>query len=164
MDTARHILQVKGQDVWSIAPDASVYDALRMMADKDVGSLLVMEDEHLLGMISEREYARQIVLQGKTSRDTKVREIMSTSFHTIHPDQTVEECMSIMTAQHVRYLPVIEDEHVIGVISIGDVVSNIIHRQRQTIKKLEGQMRSEPPAEPVGTGFSEHLAPLGDKK
>lgn len=164
MDTARHILEVKGQDVWSIAPDASVYDAVRMMADKDVGTLLVMENDHLLGMISEREYARQIVLQGKTSRDTKVREIMSTAFHTIHPDQTVEECMAIMTAHHVRYLPVVEDEHVIGVISIGDVVGNIIHRQRQTIKQLEGQMKSEAPSEPVRTGFSEHLTPLGDKK
>ena len=94
MDTVRHILEVKGQDVWSIAPTISVYDALRTMADKDVGSLLVMEGDQLVGMISERDYARKIVLQGKTSRETLVSEIMSTRFPIVHPDQTVQECMS----------------------------------------------------------------------
>ncbi len=164
MDTVRHILEVKGQDVWSIAPTISVYDALRTMADKDVGSLLVMEGDQLVGMISERDYARKIVLQGKTSRETLVSEIMSTRFPIVHPDQTVQECMSLMTEHHVRYLPVIEDHVILGVISIGDVVGNIMHRQRQTIQQLEGRMKSETPTEPVRTGFSDHLAPLGDKK
>jgi CBS domain-containing protein len=134
--TARHLLEVKGPDVWSISPNASVYDALRMMADKDVGALLVMEDEKLVGIISERDYARKIILFGKTSKETLVREIMSTRLFTIHPDQTVEEAMELMTAKHVRHLPVMVENHCLGVISIGDVVKNIIYRQRETIKNL----------------------------
>lgn len=134
--TARHLLEVKGPDVWSISPEVSVYEALRMMADKDVGALLVMEDDRLAGIISERDYARKIILQGKTSKDTLVREIMSTRLFTIHPDQTVEEGMELMTQRHVRHLPVVVDDKVYGVISIGDVVNNIIHRQRETIKNL----------------------------
>lgn len=134
--TARHLLEVKGGDVWSISPDVSVYEALRMMADKDVGALLVMEGDHLAGIISERDYARKIVLLGKTSRDTLVREIMSSKLFTIHPDQTVEEAMELMTQKRVRHLPVMDGEHVLGVISIGDVVKNIIFRQRETIKNL----------------------------
>ena len=134
--TARHLLEVKGPDVWSITPDISVYEALRMMADKDVGALLVMEDDRLVGIISERDYARKIILQGKTSKDTLVREIMSTRLFTIHPDQTVEEAMELMSHRHVRHLPVVVDDKVLGVISIGDVVNNIIHRQRETIKNL----------------------------
>ena len=136
LTTARHLLEVKGPDVWSITPDITVYEALRMMADKDVGALLVMEGDRLAGIISERDYARKIILQGKTSKDTLVREIMSTRLYTIHPDQTVEEAMELMTHHHVRHLPVVADEHVYGVISIGDVVNNIIHRQRETIKNL----------------------------
>lgn len=134
--TARHLLEVKGPDVWSISPDSTVFDALRMMADKGVGALLVMEGDKLAGIISERDYARKIILQGKTSRDTLVREIMSSKLFTIHPDQTVEEAMEMMTHHHVRHLPVVADDHCIGVISIGDVVNNIIHRQRETIKSL----------------------------
>lgn len=134
--TARHLLEVKGTDVWSISPDSSVYDALSMMADKDVGALLVIEGERLVGIISERDYARKIILQGKTSRDTLVREIMSTRLYTIHPDQTVEEAMEMMTQRHVRHLPVVVEDRCLGVISIGDVVNNIIHRQRETIKNL----------------------------
>lgn len=134
--TARHLLEVKGTDVWSISPDSSVYDALSMMADKDVGALLVMEGDRLVGIISERDYARKIILQGKTSRDTLVREIMSTRLYTIHPDQTVEEAMEMMTQRHVRHLPVVVEDRCLGVISIGDVVNNIIHRQRETIKNL----------------------------
>jgi CBS domain-containing protein len=134
--TARHLLEVKGTDVWSISPDASVYDALSLMADKDIGALLVIEDDRLVGIISERDYARKIILQGKTSRDTLVREIMSTRLFTIHPDQTVEEAMELMSHRHIRHLPVVADDVVYGVISIGDVVNNIIHRQRETIKNL----------------------------
>lgn len=137
--TARHLLEVKGPDVWSIGPDATVYDALRMMADKGVGALLVMEGDALVGIISERDYARKVILVGKTSRDTLVREIMSSKLFTIHPDQTVEEAMELMTNHHVRHLPVVVDDKVYGVISIGDVVKNIIYRQRETIKNLSSK-------------------------
>ena len=134
--TVRHILEVKGSDVWTITPEVSVYEALRMMADKDVGALLVMEGEHLAGIISERDYARKIILQGKTSKDTLVSEIMSTRLYTIHPDQTVEEAMELMSHRHIRHLPVVIEDKVLGVISERDVVNNIIHRQRETIKNL----------------------------
>jgi CBS domain-containing protein len=134
--TARHLLEVKGPDVWSISPDATVYDALRMMADKGVGALLVMVGEQLVGIISERDYARKIILQGKTSKETLVREIMSTKLYTIHPEQTVDEAMELMTNKHVRHLPVVADNVCYGVISIGDVVKNIIFRQREMIKNL----------------------------
>jgi len=144
LNTVRHVLQVKGQDIWDITPDATVFDALRLMADKDVGTLLVMEGGKLLGMISEREYARQVILMGRSSRETRVREIMSTDFYPIHPEQTLEECMALMTSKRVRYLPVIEDEQLIGVISIGDVVNSIIHRQRQTIRSLEDKIIRKP--------------------
>lgn len=138
MNTIRHILQVKGFDLWTITPQASVFDALRMMADKDIGALVVMEGEKLVGMISERDYARKIVLLGKTSRETLVSEIMTPVVYTIHPDQTVEECMTLMSQKHIRHVPVVDDEgQVIGVVSIGDVVRDIIHRQRQLIRDLE---------------------------
>ncbi len=136
LTTVRHLLEVKGPDVWSITPDASVYDALRMMADKGVGALLVMENDKLAGIISERDYARKVILMGKTSKETLVSEIMSTRLFTIHPDQTVEEAMEVMSHRHVRHLPVVVGDEVFGVISIGDVVNNIIHRQRETIKNL----------------------------
>src|SRR5512146_2908758 len=103
LTTARHLLEVKGPDVWSITPDASVYDALRMMADKDVGALLVLENDKLAGIISERDYARKIILVGKSSRDTLVSEIMTSRLFTIHPDQTVEEAMELMTNKRVRH-------------------------------------------------------------
>ena len=144
MNTVRHVLEVKGKDIWDITPEATVFDALRLMADKDVGSLLVMEGGKLAGILTEREYARQVILHGRTSKETRVREIMSTDLYPIHPEQTMEECMDVMTHKHVRYLPVMEDGELLGVISIGDVVSSIIHRQRQTIKSLEDRMTKKP--------------------
>ncbi len=138
----RHILEVKGHDVWSISPGASVFDALRMMSDKDVGALLVMEGDRLIGIMSERDYARKVVLLGKTSRDTQVHEIMSNKVFTIHPDQTVEEAMELMNGKHIRHLPVVADTHVLGVISIGDVVKAIIFKQREAIKNLEDKIIS----------------------
>ena len=138
----RHILEVKGHDVWSISPGASVFDALRMMSDKDVGALLVMEGDQLIGIMSERDYARKVVLLGKTSRDTQVHEIMSNKVFTIHPDQTVEEAMELMNGKHIRHLPVVADTHVLGVISIGDVVKAIIFKQREAIKNLEDKIIS----------------------
>lgn len=136
IQTVRHILEVKGSDVWSIGPDATVFDALRMMADKDVGALLVMENDKVVGIISERDYARKIILHGKSSKETLVREIMSSNLYTVHPDQTVEEAMEIMTNKRVRHLPVMEGETLLGMISIGDVVKNIIYRQREIIKSM----------------------------
>lgn len=140
--TIRHILEVKGYDFWTIRPDASVYDALRMMSAKDIGALIVMEDDHMVGILSERDYARKVVLLGKSSRETLVSEIMSKNVYTIHPDQTVEEAMDLMSTHHVRHLPVIENDKVIGIISIGDVVRAIIYKQRQDIKDLESRISS----------------------
>ncbi len=136
LTTARHLLEVKGYDLWSISPNSTVFDALRMMADKGVGALLVMEGDHMVGIISERDYARKVILVGKTSRETLVKEIMSSTVYTIHPEQTVEEAMEIMTNRHIRHVPVVDGDEVLGMISIGDVVKNIIFRQRETIKKL----------------------------
>ncbi len=137
LHTVRHILEVKGKDVWEISPEATVFEALRLMADKDVGALLVMRGEQVVGIISERDYARKVILLGKTSQETKVGEIMETALAPVHPDQTIEECMELMTRCRARYLPVIEEGRVLGVISIGDVVKDIIYRQREMIKKLE---------------------------
>jgi CBS domain-containing protein len=140
MATIRHLLQVKGNDIWSIQPSATVYDALRMMADKDIGALLVMEDDKLVGILSERDYARKIILFNKASRDTLVSEIMTTTVFTVHPGQTAQECMSMMTEKHIRHLPVVEGGVVMGVISIGDLVKDIIFQQRQAIKDLEDRV------------------------
>ena len=134
-----HLLEIKGPDVWSIAPDATVYDALRMMADKGCGALLVMAGDKLVGIISERDYARKIILHGKTSTETLVSEIMSSKLFTVHPDQTVDEAMELMTNKHIRHLPVVAGDVVCGVISIGDVVKNIIYRQREVIKNLSNK-------------------------
>ena len=154
MNTVRHILQIKGTDIWTIAPDETVFEALRTMAKKDVGALIVMENDHMVGIISERDYARKVILQGRSSRDTKVREIMTSHVHTVHPDQTVEECMDLMTRYRVRHLPVIENDRLVGVISIGDVLYNIIQRQRQLISKLEDKVmgKEEEPSEPAVPG------------
>jgi len=143
METIRHILQLKGGDVWTTTPDTSVYDALLVMADKDIGALLVMENDKMVGIISERDYARKVILQGKASKSTKVSEIMTRDVLTIHPDQTVEEAMEIMGRRHIRHLPVVEDNHVIGVISIMDTNRNIIYRQRKTIREMEDKILSD---------------------
>lgn len=137
MTTVGEILRIKGHEVWSIAPDATVYDALKVMADKNVGALLVMEGDRLEGILSERDYARKIILMGRSSKSTMVREIMATRVVCVHREQTAEECMALMTDKRVRHLPVVEDGRVIGVISIGDVVKNIISDQEFTIEQLE---------------------------
>jgi CBS domain-containing protein len=135
--SVRQLLQIKGQDIWSITPQATVLEALRMMADKDVGALLVIEDDKLVGILSERDYARKVILQGKTSKDTLVKDIMTSVLFTVHPDQTIEECMELMTTRRIRHIPVVLDDQILGVISIGDVVKDIIFQQRQTIKEME---------------------------
>ncbi len=136
MLTAQNILEIKGKDIWSVSPDDSVYDALRLMARVDIGAVLVIENDNLIGILSERDYARKIILFGKTSRETKVHEIMTKKVITIHPMQICEECMDIMSKNHIRHLPVVQDGKILGVVSIGDVVKHIIYKQREKIKDL----------------------------
>ena len=143
MSSVRRILQIKGQDVWSISPAASVYDALRMMCEKDVGALMVIENSRLVGILSERDYARKVVLEGKSSRDTRVKDVMTPEVITVHPEQTLHECMEIMIDSHIRHLPVVLDERVVGVISIGDVLNDIIYQQKESIKSLEQKLLSK---------------------
>jgi CBS domain-containing protein len=139
----RHILEVKGHDLWSVGPKASVYDALRTMSDKDIGALVVTEGDKMVGIMSERDYARKVVLLGKTSRETTVEEIMSTTVYTIHPDQTLEEAMEVMNTKHIRHLPVVASEggeqRILGMISVGDVVKAIIFKQREAIRQFENK-------------------------
>ncbi|HWQ05146.1 MAG TPA: CBS domain-containing protein [Longilinea sp.] len=140
MNPIRQILQLKGDFVWTIAPDQSVLDALRLMADKDIGAIVVMKDEKIVGILSERDYARKIILLGKTSRETLVSDIMSFPVFTIHPDQTIEEAMEMMTQHRIRHLPVVEHERLVGMISIGDAVRDIIYRQREKIKEMTARI------------------------
>ena len=142
MTRVRDILAVKGRDVWSIGPNASVYDAMKLMADKGIGALLVMEGEKLVGIISERDYARKVILQGRSSRTTSVHEIMTTRVAYAEPEQNIEECMALMTEIRVRHLPVIEAGEVRGVISIGDLVKSIIAEQKFIIEQLERYISS----------------------
>ena len=135
--TVRQVLQAKGNDVWSIAPEKSVYEALQMMADKQVGALLVLEGEKVVGIFSERDYARKIALVGLSSKDTTVRDRMTESVLYVTPEKTVEDCMALMTDKHVRHLPVLETDQLIGIVSIGDVVKRIISDQQFTIDQLE---------------------------
>ena len=133
----RNILKSKGGDVHSVSPETSVFDALRRMADANVGALIVMQDNKLVGIISERDYARKIVLKGRASPDTPVSAIMSTSVICATPEQTVGECMGMMTSKAVRHLPVLDHKAVIGIVSIGDLVKEIIGEQQFVIEQLE---------------------------
>ena len=137
MASVKQLLQGKGHDVWSIGPDMSVYEAMAMMAREEVGALVVLEGEKLVGMLSERDYARKIVLQGRSSRDTKIRDIMTTRVVFARPEQSVEDCMAMMTEKRVRHLPVMDGEKLLGIISIGDLVKSIIEEQQHVIKQLE---------------------------
>lgn len=137
MTTVKHVLDSKGRDVHTISPSASVFDALKTMAEHDVGSLVVVENDQLVGIITERDYSREIVLKGKTSPATPVREIMTTGVLYARPEQSVQECMAIMTARAVRYLPVLEHKQLIGIVSIGDMVKSLIDEQQFIIEQLE---------------------------
>jgi len=137
MQTVADILSSKGNTVWTISPEATVYDALTMMAEKNVGALVVVRRDEILGLISERDYARKVILQGKSSRQIPVTEIMTTNVHFVRLGQNIEECMEEMTDKRVRHLPVIDNERLAGIISIGDVVKAIIDNQDATIKHLE---------------------------
>lgn len=131
------LLESKGHGVWTTTPDTSVFDALQMMADKNVGALIVLDGERLAGVFSERDYARKVILHGKSSREIQVRDIMTTEVVCARPDQSIEDCMAMMTAGHCRHLPVVADERLQGVISIGDVVKAVISEQQWTIGMLE---------------------------
>ncbi|MFN3624858.1 MAG: CBS domain-containing protein [Hyphomicrobium sp.] len=137
MATVREVLRQKGHVVHWIEPGASVRDAVRVMAERNIGALLVMEDGQLAGIITERDYARKVVLKGRTSASTLVREIMATRLVVVCPDQKVEECMAVMTARAIRHLPVVENGDVVGIVSIGDMVKSIIADQKFIIEQLE---------------------------
>lgn len=137
MVTVRQLLEGKPGDLWSIRPDDSVYSALIVMADKRVGALLVMEGGNLVGIVSERDYARKVVLEGKSSKETKVREIMTSRVCHVDPTYGIEECMALMTEKSVRHLPVLEEGKLVGIVSIGDVVKAVISEQEFIIERLE---------------------------
>jgi CBS domain-containing protein len=137
MSTVRQILESKSGDLWSISPRATVFEALQVMAEKDIGALLVLDGEQLVGVFSERDYARKVVLQGRSSKTTSVGELMAPTVFYVTPDQTVEDCMALMTNKRVRHLPVLENERLMGVVSIGDVVKAVIMAQEGTIRQLE---------------------------
>ena len=135
--TIREILSHKGTQAWSISPEATVFDAIQMMADKNVGALLVTEENRLVGIISERDYTRKVALHGKTSKETRVREIMPDAMVAVTPDDSVEDCMRLMTENRVRHLPVVEGPNVVGIVSIGDLVNWIISTQSAHIEQME---------------------------
>ena len=135
--TVRQLLQDKGYAIWSVHPDATVFEALQEMADKDVGSLVVVADGTVVGIFSERDYARKVILHGHASRDLKVRAIMTEQLITVAPDQTLSDCMRLMTDHRVRHLPVLEDGTQVGVISIGDVVKAVMSEQEFLIDQLQ---------------------------
>ena len=137
MKTVAQLLRTKGHQVLSVPPDIPVFEALEVMAEKNVGALLVLEGERLVGIFSERDYARKVILKGKASKETPVREIMSSHVLYIRPEQTIEDCMALMTDKRVRHLPVMEEEKLMGVISIGDVVKAVIAEQEFMIEQLQ---------------------------
>ena len=137
MYTVRHLLQEKGNKVWSIAPQASVYDALQLMADKNIGALLVMEKEKVVGIFTERDYARKVVLKGRSSKTTTVGELETVDVLYVSPDDSIENCMALMTEKRLRHLPVVEEGKLIGLVSIGDIVKAVISEREFTIRELE---------------------------
>ena len=141
MTRVQQLLDQKGRRVWSTDPDATVFDAISKMTDKDIGSLVVMEGEQLLGIITERHYVRNVVLKGKTSSATPVRDIMEIHAVVAQPQQSVDQCMALMSAKRVRYLPVFEGKKLIGIISIGDLVKSTIGDQKFLIAQLEHYIR-----------------------
>lgn len=137
MTTVRDILEIKGDQVWTIRPDETVFAALSLMADKEIGALVVLEDGRVIGMVSERDYARKVILKGKSSRETPVRDIMTSKVCYVSMDHQVEECMALMTDKTIRHLPVIESNVLKGIVSIGDVVKSMISEREFIIEQLE---------------------------
>jgi CBS domain-containing protein len=142
MSKVSEVLSGKGRSVWAVAPDQPVFQALELMAAKGIGAVLVMQDGHLAGILSERDYARKVVLKGRTSADTPVAEIMSTTVVTVTPDDTVDTCMMLMTERKIRHLPVVDAGHVVGVLSIGDLVKSVIDAQQREIAELQRYIAS----------------------
>jgi CBS domain-containing protein len=138
MTTVARLLDSKGHEVWSVAPEDSVYRAIERMAEKGVGALTVVDGGRLAGVLSERDYARKVILQGKSSRDTPVADIMTRDVVTVRPDQSVEDCMALMTERRIRHLPVVDGDRLVGMISIGDVVKWVISDRESLIAQLEG--------------------------
>ncbi len=146
MSTVRQLLRRKGTQVWTIGSTASVYEALELMAEKDVGAVLVAEGDRIDGIFSERDYARKVVLRGRSSRETSVGELMTNAVYYVTPDQTIEECLRLMTDKRVRHLPVLEDRRLVGLVSIGDAVKSIIDEQQVTIHHLEAYITGGAPS------------------
>jgi len=144
-DTVKAVLAQKGQAIWSISPDASVFDAIASMSEKHVGALLVLSGGRLVGIITERDYARKVILKGRQSRETRVREIMSAPVQYVTPEQTIGECMHLMTSRQIRHLPVLEGDRVAGIVSIGDVVNWIVTAQDDTIRHLHNYIAGSYP-------------------
>ncbi|HEY1062827.1 MAG TPA: CBS domain-containing protein [Daejeonella sp.] len=142
MKTVRNILQYKSQSIYSVDPDTSVLDALKIMMDKNISALLVMEGPELKGIFTERDYARKIILQGKSSKETKIKEVMTASLEVINLNSSIDHCMQIMTDKHIRHLPIVDNGKVSGMISIGDLVKFVINDQKQTIEQLQNYISS----------------------
>jgi CBS domain-containing protein len=145
VDTVRLVLKQKGQDVWHVSPEACVYDAIEIMANKYVGALMVLAEGKLVGVVSERDYARKVILQGKSSKQILVKEIMTSPAIYVTPDQTVEDGMRVMTDKHIRHLPVVENGEILGVVSIGDLVKWVISAQQHTISQLHSYITNSYP-------------------
>jgi CBS domain-containing protein len=140
MITVGQLLEKKGHELWSVSPDESVYDSIKLMDEKHVGALTVMQNDELIGIISERDYARQVILKNRTSKETKVKEIMTRHVYYTYPNQTIDECLVIINQRRIRHLPVLDDNKMTGMISVGDVVKEIIKEQRYTIEQLENHL------------------------
>ena len=137
MQSVQDILKTKGNDVWSVRPDDTVFDSLKLMADKQVGALLVMDQDKLVGIVTERDYARKVILEGKSSKSSQVAEVMTKQVLCVNPQQTIDECMALMTDKRARHLPVVDEEQVVGVVSIGDLVKATISEQQVIIEHLQ---------------------------
>ena len=137
MKLVSDILNSKGHEIWAVKPDDTVFDSLQLMADKGIGALLVMNGDKLVGIVTERDYARKVILEGKSSKDTTVKEVMTTKVLCVSPERTVDECMALMTDKRARHLPVLDHKHVVGVVSIGDLVKAVISEQQILIDQLQ---------------------------